>query len=93
MNGERISQRTLTIAQAAKYAGVSTKTIYRAIEDGRLMAACLGRSTALRTTPEWVDEWIEASKYTPKPQATPTRKTTRARRSNHKKRQRGFLEA
>lgn len=92
MEGESTSA-TLTVAQAARYAGVSTKTIYRAIEDGRLTAASLGRSTALRTTPAWVIEWIEQSRYTPKPQAHPTVKTARPRRPKRAARPNGYLEA
>lgn len=39
----------LSVAEAARSASVSTKTIYRAAEDGRLKTAVLGRSGAIRT--------------------------------------------
>lgn len=65
MDGTPTASLTLTVAQAAEYVGVSDKTVYRAIEDGRLKAAALGRRGALRIRPEWIDEWIEANAYVP----------------------------
>ncbi len=50
----------LTTAQAAQYAGVSRKSIYRAIEDGRLKASRLLRGQRLLIRREWLDEWIDA---------------------------------
>lgn len=93
MDGEPTNTATLTVAQAAALAGVSPKTIYRAIEDGRLAAACLGRSTALRTTPQWITEWIESSRYAPKPQDAPTNKALRPRRPRAGRQLPGYLEA
>lgn len=65
MDGEITGALTLSVAQAAEYAGVSSKTVYRAIEDGRLRATALGRSAALRVRPEWIHDWIESNIYTP----------------------------
>ncbi len=66
---------TLNVAQAAAYVGVSTKTIYRAIEDGRLKAAALGRSSAIRIRPEWIDDWIEGNLYAPNQMAGTARQS------------------
>lgn len=56
---------TLSVRQAASYVGVSTKTIYRAVEDGRLKASCLGRGAALRIRREWIDEWLDLAVISP----------------------------
>lgn len=84
---------TLTVAQAAAYVGVSTKTIYRAIEDGRLKAAALGRSGAIRIRPEWIDEWIDDNVYSPSQPAAPTRSPRGAYAGSAKRQQprRGYL--
>lgn len=92
MDGERITPITMTIAQAAEYVGVSTKTIRRAAEDDRLTAVRLGRSTALRTTPEWIAEWIATSKRAGKPQDAPTDKRGGPRRPARGKPARGELK-
>ena len=93
MDGEPTIAATLTVAQAAAHVGVSTNTIYRAIEGGRLRAACLGEKKGVRTTQRWIDEWIESSVYAPKPQATPTIKTPARRRPRPARRPIGYLEA
>lgn len=51
----------LTVAQVAEICQVSRRTIERAIADGRLRAAPLGRHGAPRIRPEWLDEWIDGS--------------------------------
>jgi excisionase family DNA binding protein len=48
MDGNTHSAITLSVRQAAAYVGASTKTIYRAIKDGRLKAAAFGCSDAIR---------------------------------------------
>lgn len=53
------------VKHAAAICRVSAKTIYRAVEDGRLKAARLGQGDALRIRMEWIDEWIEASVCSP----------------------------
>jgi excisionase family DNA binding protein len=50
----------LTCETAARYAGVSTKTIRRAVEDGRLSGCRWGRKWLFR--PEDIDELIEAGR-------------------------------
>lgn len=51
----------LTVAQVADLCQVSRRTIERAIADGRLRAAPLGRHGAARIRPEWLEEWIDGS--------------------------------
>lgn len=52
---------TLSVAEAAAYVGVSTKTIYRALEGRRLRHACIGMKKGYRIRREWLDEWITES--------------------------------
>lgn len=54
-------EHLLTVAEAAIFAGVSEKTIYRALESRRLKHARIGQSKCYRIRPEWLDEWIDAS--------------------------------
>lgn len=79
-------QITLSTDEAATYAGVSRKSIYRAIADGRLRAARLHRGQRLRLRREWIDEWIEASIVSPRRQPVYDASVTR-----HQPR-RGFLD-
>ena len=83
----------LNVAQTAAYVGVSTKTIYRAIEDGRLKAAALGRSGAIRIRPEWIDEWIDGNVYSPSQPASAARSPRGAYAGPAKRQQprRGYL--
>lgn len=55
----------LAVPEAANYAGVSRKSIYRAIADGRLKAARLCRGNRLQIRRSWIDDWIDASVVTP----------------------------
>ncbi len=48
MNPGRYTARALSVPEAAEYAGVSTKTIYPALEDQRLKHAMLGSSSSRR---------------------------------------------
>jgi len=58
---------TLSVSQAAAYVGVSTKTIYRALETRRLKHARIGLSKGYRIRPEWLDDWINESAVEPEP--------------------------
>lgn len=93
MDGDTTGTVTLTVIETAAYVGVSTKTIYRAIEDGRLKAAALGRSAGLRIRPEWIDEWIDGNLYSPSQPAAPTRSPRGAYAGPAKRQQprRGYL--
>lgn len=57
-------QVAMSVDEAAAYVGVSRKSIYRAVGDGRLRAAQLHRGQKLSIRREWLDEWIEASVIT-----------------------------
>lgn len=61
MEGQTTTRRLLTVNQAAEYAGVSQKTIYRAINARRLTHACIGQSKCYRIRREWLDAWIDES--------------------------------
>jgi excisionase family DNA binding protein len=50
------TRKWLNSAQAADYAQVSTKTLYRAVNAGRLKAARIGRD--LRFIADWLDAWL-----------------------------------
>jgi len=58
-------QAVMSADEAAIYAGVSRKSIYRAIGDGRLRAAQLHRGHKLAIRRSWLDEWIDGSLVTP----------------------------
>lgn len=47
-----------TIPEAAKYLGVGTSTVQRAIEDGRLRASTVGRRNAVRITERALLEFL-----------------------------------
>ena len=51
----------LIVMEAAAYARVSTKTIYRAVEHSKLRHARVGDRRALRFRREYLDEWLEAT--------------------------------
>jgi excisionase family DNA binding protein len=53
------TEHLLTVAEAARFAGVSEKTIYRAIEARRLKHARIGQSKCYRIRPQWLDDWID----------------------------------
>lgn len=82
---------TLSVAQAAAYVGVSTKTIYRAVEDGRLKAAALGRSGGIRIRPEWIDEWIDGDTHSPKEQPARPSRSPYAQPAARRQPRRGYL--
>jgi excisionase family DNA binding protein len=52
----------LTTEQVAAACQVSTKTVYRAIARGRLVAAQLGRGGAYRVRPRDMERWIALSR-------------------------------
>ena len=64
---ESVPALVMDVKKAAKVCGVSTKTIYRAVADGRLKAARLGQGDALRIRVEWIDEWIDDAVVTASP--------------------------
>ena len=49
----------LVISEAASYARVSPKTIYRSVESGQLRAARVGGRRSLRFKAAWLDEYLE----------------------------------
>lgn len=55
------TEHLLTVAEAARFAGVSEKTIYRALDARRLKHACIGQSKCYRIRREWLDDWIDDS--------------------------------
>lgn len=50
--------RWLTIREAADRACCGTRTIRRAVRDGRLRTARLRRNGELRFFESWIDEWL-----------------------------------
>lgn len=59
--------RLLNVAEAAEYVGVSTKTIYRALEKRRLKHARIGARKGYRIRRQWLDEWIDECAIEPEP--------------------------
>lgn len=57
-NDATLKDPVLTIAEAAKLARVSTKTIYRALDAGALRCSNLGQRKGYRTRESWLNEWI-----------------------------------
>jgi excisionase family DNA binding protein len=55
------TEHLLTVAEAAGFAGVSEKTIYRALDSRRLKHARIGQSKCYRIRREWLDDWIDDS--------------------------------
>ncbi len=52
--------RWLKVRQAAEHAGgLSQRTVYAAIRNGKLRAARIGAGRNLVTAAEWVDAWLE----------------------------------
>ena len=49
------------VRMAAKYSGLSTKTVYGAIRNGKLRAARIGAGRNVVTCRAWVDEWLTTS--------------------------------
>jgi excisionase family DNA binding protein len=45
--------------RAAAYIGAGPKEIYKAVRSGKLKAVRLNQRGDIRTTPEWVDAWME----------------------------------
>ena len=51
--------RWWTARRAATYVGAGPKEIYKAVRSGKLKAVRLNQRGDIRTTREWVDEWME----------------------------------
>lgn len=90
----------LNVAEAAEYVGVSTKTIYRALESRDLKHARIGRSKGYRIRREWLDDWIDESVVEPEPAvsevaikhpATPPRTARRGPYAQEQTPRRGIL--
>lgn len=64
---EQMPAPLMNVAEAAKYVGVSTKTIYRALESRQLKHARIGQSKGYRIRREWLDDWINESAVEPEP--------------------------
>lgn len=101
MNPGTFTARTLSVAEAAEYVGVSTKTIYRALEGRRLKHARIGQSKCFRIRPEWLDDWINESAVEPEPAvsevairhtATPARTARRSPYAQAQAPRRGILK-
>jgi excisionase family DNA binding protein len=58
MNAEPV---WLTVKEAADYARVGPRTIYREVNAGRLRAARVGGRREVRLLQSWVCEWLEAN--------------------------------
>lgn len=51
--------RWWTARRAAAYVSAGPKEIYRAVRAGKLKAVRLNQRGDIRTTREWVDEWMD----------------------------------
>ena len=51
----------LTVNEAAGHARCGVRSIYLAVQQGKLRAAKLGGRRELRFTREWIDAWLLAS--------------------------------
>lgn len=51
--------RWWTARRAAAHIGAGTKEIYKAVRKGKLKAVRLNDRGDIRTTREWVDQWME----------------------------------
>jgi excisionase family DNA binding protein len=52
--------------RAAAYIGAGPKEIYKAVRAGKLKAVRLNQRGDIRTTREWVDEWMEQKQREPR---------------------------
>ena len=50
-----------TVAEAAQHVRCGKRTIYLAVQQGKLRAARLGGRRELRFLTEWIDAWLLAS--------------------------------
>lgn len=53
-----VAHRWWSAREAAKYIGAGPKEIYKAVSRGDLRAVRLNRRGDIRTTQEWIDEWM-----------------------------------
>jgi excisionase family DNA binding protein len=81
----------LTTEQVAAACQVSTKTIYRAIARGRLVASQLGRGGAYRVRPQDMERWITGSRVDRRA-AEPAKAVTTLRSRPMRRRAGGRLE-
>jgi excisionase family DNA binding protein len=51
----------LTVKEAARHAKCGTRSIYNAVQAGRLRAAKLGGRRELRFLAQWLDDWLLAT--------------------------------
>jgi excisionase family DNA binding protein len=58
-NDETSEARWWSARRAATYVGAGPKEIYKAVRAGRLKAVRLNERGDIRTTREWIDEWME----------------------------------
>ena len=56
---QTIESRWWSARRAAAYIGAGPKEIYKAVRLGTLKAVRLNQRGDIRTTREWVDEWME----------------------------------
>ena len=54
-----VESRWWSARRAAAYIGAGPKEIYKAVRLGTLKAVRLNQRGDIRTTREWVDEWME----------------------------------
>lgn len=72
----------MDVRELAAYCSVSAKTVYRAIESGKLRCARLGDGGAYRIRREWADAWIDDSAAPPtRPYTAPMERRVRGRGS------------
>jgi excisionase family DNA binding protein len=58
-HGDSTECRWWTARRAAAYVGAGPKEIYKAVRAGKLKPVRLNERGDIRTTREWVDEWME----------------------------------
>ena len=58
-NDETSEGRWWSARRAATYVGAGPKEIYKAVRAGKLKAVRLNDRGDIRTTREWIDEWME----------------------------------
>lgn len=101
MDGQNSTGQVLTVTQAAEYIGVSSKTIYRALDAKRLKYACVGQSKCYRIRREWLDAWFDENAVEAEPASSglaierPVNPPRTARRGPYAQEQtprRGFLK-